>query len=65
MDRFENAMKETAADRDPGKLERYGAGVTEYPCTDFDQPVFRLVRWDGYRPPQTASQCAKMMVLEP
>jgi len=37
MDRVENAMKEAAADRDRGKLERDGAGVTDYPYTNFDQ----------------------------
>jgi hypothetical protein len=43
VDRLENAMKETAADRDLGKLERDGAGVTDYPCTDLISWVCRLV----------------------
>jgi hypothetical protein len=39
-------MKEAAADRDRGKLERDGAGVTDYPCTNFDQPGLQA----GQRP---------------
>jgi hypothetical protein len=39
-------MKETAADRDLGKLEGDGAGVTNYPRTDFDQPGLQA----GQRP---------------
>jgi len=43
MDRLENAMKETAADRYLGKLESDGAGMTDYANTDLISRVCRLV----------------------
>ena len=46
MNGRQDVTEQVATDRDLGKLERDGAGMTDDPCADFDQPCLEA----GQRP---------------